>query len=90
MVPGHLLIGVLTGFISGLWRWMAGQPIWAVLSLYVLAGMLGMVASVAVMILRSRRNTAAQKAEAAAWMIQSPQRCPRPGEDAVRVAVVEH
>ena len=90
MVPGHPLFGVLVGFVAGGWGWMAGQPIQPALFHFVFGGMLGMAASVAVMILHFQGNTAAQKAEAAARTIQSPQRCPRHAENAVRIAVVEH
>jgi hypothetical protein len=89
MVPVHLLFGVLAGAVSALWGWMAGQPIWAVVGLYVLGGILGLAASVAVM-LRPRGSVAARMMEAAALRTRSSKECPSHTEEAVRVAVVKH
>ena len=88
MVPAHLLVGVLAAIIAGLWGWMAGQPIWAVLGLYVLGGVLGVAASIAVM-LRTRRSTAARTTEVA-LRTRSSEECSGQDEEVVRVAVVEH
>ena len=41
---------LLVGVIAGLWAWMAGPSIWAVVCLYALGGVLGLAASVAVML----------------------------------------
>ncbi len=88
MVPVHLLFGVLAGAVSTLWGWMAGQPIWAVVGLYVLGGILGLAASVAVM-LRPRGSNAARTGKAV-LRDRSSEECPGQGEEAVRVAVVKH
>jgi hypothetical protein len=88
MVPVHLLFGVLAGAVSALWGWMAGQPIWAVVGLYVLGGILGLAASMAVM-LRPRGSVAARTMEAA-LRTRFSKECPSHTEEAVRVSVVKH
>jgi hypothetical protein len=66
LLAGHLLFGSLAGILAAACSWMAGLPLWVTVVAYLLAGGLGVLASVMVVVLRCHRASVPRtRAEAA-------------------------
>ena len=87
MLATHLLTGSLVGFLVALLSWTAGLPVLATVSVYVVAGNLGVLASAVVEGLRHHRATTAPKERLAMPLVRAQLHSPMSDEEVMSIVV---